>query len=168
MSNLRKCGLCYWLKSCSCGQPGRKHYVCTNPKTKDRIEHRYLSDRHCARFLYNRQSGPDPVYTDKNDRRKNKRIILEIPISAWVPAANKFYNGRTLNVSRSGALIKCIRGLPIKPGDQIEINFALTRPKANVVVSFTRVMNCRVTRKFQQNIKQSGNFIFAVCFEVFK
>ncbi len=57
------------------------------------------------------------------ERRKAPRIKLDWPVHIWCDSTNKFYTGRSINISSTGVLITLPLRVPIKVNDRISINF---------------------------------------------
>ena len=57
------------------------------------------------------------------DQRRDIRQDLCWPVSVWLPEANRFFNGKSVNVSKGGALISIPMTTPVHAGNEIEINF---------------------------------------------
>ena len=57
------------------------------------------------------------------EQRKDVRSDLTWPVSVWLPEANRFFNGKSVNVSKGGAYISVPMTTPVRPGHKVEINF---------------------------------------------
>ena len=58
-----------------------------------------------------------------DERRVAKRYDLDWPVCVWYEPTQKFYNGRSTNISASGALLKLPLTTPIRHSEAIEVNF---------------------------------------------
>lgn len=56
-----------------------------------------------------------------SDRRNEPRMNIECGVKVYDPRAQRYYAGRTVNVSAGGALIELQDGLGGLPGDAYEI-----------------------------------------------
>lgn len=56
-----------------------------------------------------------------SDRRIEPRMNLECGVKVYDPRAQRYYAGRTVNVSAGGALVEVHEGLGGSPGDDYEI-----------------------------------------------
>ena len=61
-----------------------------------------------------------------NEKRKADRHEFAWPVCVWLPNANHFYEGRNINVSRTGAMVSWSIVCPVSISDTIEINFPRT------------------------------------------
>ncbi len=59
----------------------------------------------------------------QKERRAAKRVKLDWPVCLWHDATQQFYNGRSVNISASGVLVKMPLTVPIRKDDSVEINF---------------------------------------------
>jgi len=57
------------------------------------------------------------------EKRRAKRYRLDWPVCVWHEPTQKFYNGRSVNISASGALIQLPLTAPIRVAESIEVNF---------------------------------------------
>ena len=60
------------------------------------------------------------------DQRKHNRTNLNWPVSVWLPQANRFFNGRSTNISKTGVLVSLPMTTPVRLGHKVEINFPRT------------------------------------------
>jgi len=98
------------------------------------------------------------------EQRKDARSELAWPVSVWLPEANRFFNGRSINVSRGGAYISLPMTAPIRPGHQVEINFPRTTSLAKQKGQYARIKSGTVLRVERKNMFEEANIGLAVQF----
>jgi len=80
------------------------------------------------------------------EQRKDTRSGLSWPVSVWVPEANRFFNGRSTNISKTGVFIKVPMTIPVRLGHVVEINFPRTVTLAKEKGQFARIKTGKVVR----------------------
>jgi hypothetical protein len=80
------------------------------------------------------------------EQRSTERTDVSWPVSIWNPKATKFYNGRSVNVSKDGALIALPLNAPVCEGQELELNFPRTETLAKDKGGFARIKTARVVR----------------------
>ena len=80
------------------------------------------------------------------EQRSSERNDVSWPVSVWNPKADRFFNGRSVNVSSEGALISLPLQTPVCEGQDIEINFPRTEAIAKHKGCYARVKTARVVR----------------------
>ena len=80
------------------------------------------------------------------EQRKDARTELSWPVSLWLPEVNRFFNGRSVNISKSGAFLTAPVTTPIKPGYIVELNFPRTTALARHKGRFARIKSGKVVR----------------------
>jgi PilZ domain len=98
------------------------------------------------------------------EQRKDARSELAWPVSVWLPEANRFFNGRSVNVSKGGAYISVPMTTPIRAGHQIEINFPRTTSLAKQKGQYARIKSGKVLRVERKTIFEEANIGLAVQF----
>ena len=98
------------------------------------------------------------------EQRNNIRQELSWPISIWLPEANRFFNGKSVNVSKGGAFISVPMTTPVRPGHEIEVNFPRTMSLAKQKGQYARIKNAKVLRVERQQMLQGGTIGIAVQF----
>lgn len=98
------------------------------------------------------------------EQRKDARTELTWPVSMWLPEANRFFNGRSLNISKSGVLLSAPVTTPIRTGHVVEINFPRTMALARYKGQFARIKSGRVVRVDRKNILDDASVGIAVQF----
>ena len=98
------------------------------------------------------------------EQRKEARSELAWPVSVWMPEANRFFNGRSVNVSKGGAFLSMPMIIPIRPGHEVEINFPRTTTLAKEKGQYARVKFGKVLRVERQKVLRGGSIGMAVQF----
>lgn len=98
------------------------------------------------------------------EQRKDARSELAWPVSVWLPEANRFFNGKSVNVSKGGVYISMPLTAPIKEGHEIEINFPRTVTLAKQKGQYARIKSGKVLRVERNNMLVSANIGLAVQF----
>jgi hypothetical protein len=98
------------------------------------------------------------------EQRREARTELTWPVSIWLPDANRFFNGRSANVSKTGAFVSVPMPAPFRTGHAVEVNFPRTEALAQEKGGFARIKSGRVVRVERQNILRDGNIGIAIAF----
>ncbi len=80
------------------------------------------------------------------EQRKCSRTNLTWPVSVWIPEANRFFYGRSANISKVGVFIKVPMTTPVRPGNIVELNFPRTVALAKKKGQFARIKRGTVVR----------------------
>ncbi|MCF7958021.1 MAG: PilZ domain-containing protein [Phycisphaerae bacterium] len=88
----------------------------------------------------------DKAVTHENEQRSSRRTQVNWPISVWHPKLSKFFNGKGLNVSRSGALVTLPMMVPLRKGQEVEVNFPRSQAMAKSKGQFARIKTARIVR----------------------
>ncbi len=80
------------------------------------------------------------------EQRKDTRTTLSWPISMWLPEANRFFNGRSANISKTGVYMRMPLGAPIRKGNIVELNFPRTESLAKEKGGYARIKSGKVVR----------------------
>ena len=99
------------------------------------------------------------------EQRKDTRTILSWPVSVWLPDANRFFNGRSSNISKTGVFVTVPMTTPIRMGNAVEINFPRTEPLAKQKGQFARIKNGKVVRVDREDVLTDASIGIAVVFE---
>jgi hypothetical protein len=97
--------------------------------------------------------------------RKQARTQLSWPVSVWVPVANRFFNGRSENISKSGVFVNMPMATPVREGQIIEINFPRTTALAKEKGQFARIKTGMVVRVDRSSVVRDGSIGVGVAFE---
>ncbi len=98
------------------------------------------------------------------ENRKSARTILSWPISLWLPEANRFFNGKTINVAKGGVLLSMPMTTPIRPGHIVEINFPRTTNLAKKKGQFARIKCGKVIRVERDALTSDATIDVAIQF----
>ncbi|MBA7632285.1 hypothetical protein ES703_39828 [subsurface metagenome] len=99
------------------------------------------------------------------EQRKDVRTNLSWPVSLWLPEANRFFNGRSSNISKTGVFIKLPITTPVRSGNTVEVNFPRTAALAERKGQFARIKSGRVVRIERRNLLKDANIGVAIAFE---
>ena len=99
------------------------------------------------------------------EQRKETRSNLSWPVSVWVPEANRFFNGRSANISKTGVFLTVPMTMPVRQGHVVEINFPRTVTLAEQKGQFARIKSGKVVRIDRKNILKNAEIGVAVAFE---
>jgi hypothetical protein len=98
------------------------------------------------------------------ENRRANRTELSWPISLWLPEANRFFNGKTINVAKGGVLLSMPMTTPIRPGHIVELNFPRTMNLAKKKGQFARIKSGTVLRVQRDTIIADATIGVAVQF----
>lgn len=99
------------------------------------------------------------------EQRLESRTNLSWPVSIWLPQANRFFNGRSANISKVGVFITVPMTTPIQPGNIIEVNFPRTTTLAKQKGQFARIKKGRVVRVDRKNTLNDASIGIGIAFE---
>jgi hypothetical protein len=98
------------------------------------------------------------------DQRNDVRSELSWPVSIWLPEANRFFTGHSVNVSKGGAYITLPMTAPVRPGNEIEVNFPRTMSLARQKGQYARIKLGKVLRVERAEVLHNGTIGLAVQF----
>jgi len=98
------------------------------------------------------------------EQRKNNRTTLSWPVSVWVPQANRFFNGRSTNISKTGVYVRVPMTVPVQAGNMVELNFPRTAMLAEQKGRFARIKTGKVVRVEREDMLRDANIGLAVQF----
>ncbi len=98
------------------------------------------------------------------EQRKDRRSDLAWPVSVWIPEANRFFSGKSVNVSKGGAYISLPMTAPIRPGHEVEVNFPRTVSLARQKGQYARIKTAKIVRVERDTMLHSGTIGMAVQF----
>ncbi len=81
-----------------------------------------------------------------NEQRQSKRSIIKWPVSVWHPKASRFFNGRSVNVSKQGALVELPMKTPVQIGQFLEINMPRHEELSRIEGQDARIKKAKVIR----------------------
>jgi len=99
------------------------------------------------------------------EQRKNTRTNLSWPVSLWLPEANRFFNGHSSNISKTGVFVTVPMTVPVRLGHIVEINFPRTEALAKEKGRFARIKSGKVVRVERKNMLNDTNIGVAVAFD---
>jgi len=99
------------------------------------------------------------------EQRKTSRSNLSWPVSIWVPEANRFFNGRSCNISKTGVFIRLPITVPIRPGHTVELNFPRTVALAKEKGQFARIKSGKVIRIDRNSVLKEAEIGIGVAFD---
>ena len=99
------------------------------------------------------------------EQRTEERTQLSWPVSVWLPEANRFFNGRSYNISKDGVFVTVPMSTPVKDGHIIELNFPRTTVLAQQKGTYARIKTGKVVRVERRNMLQDACIGIAVHFE---
>lgn len=98
------------------------------------------------------------------EQRKDARTRLSWPVSLWLPEANRFFNGRSANISRTGVFITVPMTTPVRTGHTVEVNFPRTEVLAKKKGGFARIKSGKVVRVERNNMLKDTKIGVAIQF----
>jgi len=98
------------------------------------------------------------------EHRRDTRTELAWPISIWLPEANRFFNGKSVNISKSGVLVHAPMTVPVRPGHFVELNFPRTMALARNRGQFARIKSGKVIRVNRKRLLNGGSIDIAIQF----
>lgn len=99
------------------------------------------------------------------EQRKETRTELCWPVSMWLPEANRFFNGRSSNISKTGVFVTVPITTPVRAGHIVEVNFPRTMALAKRKGTFARIKSGKVVRVERRNMLKDANIGVAIQFE---
>ncbi|MGD2094219.1 MAG: PilZ domain-containing protein [Phycisphaerales bacterium] len=99
------------------------------------------------------------------EQRKDSRNSVSWPVSVWIPEANRFFNGRSCNISKTGVFITLSVTAPIRPGNIVELNFPRTESLAKEKGQFARIKCGKVVRVDRQNLLENAEIGVGIAFQ---
>ncbi len=102
--------------------------------------------------------------TSVMEQRKDVRSDLAWPVSVWLPEANRFFNGKSINISKSGVYVSMPMTTPVRAGHEVEINFPRTMSLAKEKGRYARIKTGKVVRVERESVLAGANIGLAVHF----
>jgi len=99
------------------------------------------------------------------EQRRQARTNLSWPVSIWLPEANRFFNGRSTNISKTGVFVNVPLTTPIRAGHIVEINFPRTTALAKQKGGFARIKSGKVVRIERKDLLKDAILGIAIQFE---
>ena len=116
-------------------------------------------------FILSKLTETDKMETAVVEQRKDTRSDLSWPVSIWLPEVNRFFNGKSVNISKGGAYISVPMTTPVRPGHEIEVNFPRTSSLAKEKGGYARIKSGKVIRVERESVLEGANIGLAVQFE---
>ncbi len=99
------------------------------------------------------------------EQRRESRTDLSWPVSVWLPEANRFFHGRSANISKGGAFIIVPITTPAKEGSMVELNFPRTDALAREKGQYARLKRGRVVRVDRRKTLDDASIGLGIAFE---
>ena len=99
------------------------------------------------------------------EQRKDARTAVSWPVSVWLPEANRFFNGRSSNISKTGVFVTVPITMPVRLGHTVEINFPRMVTLAKQKGQFARIKSGKVVRVDRKNMLKDASVGVAIAFE---
>jgi len=98
------------------------------------------------------------------EKRNTPRTDVSWPVSVWHPKALRFYNGLSTNVSNTGALVTLPMHIPVREGQDLELNFPRMEDLAQKKGAFARIKKGKVIRVDRRDMLRSAQVKVALVF----
>jgi hypothetical protein len=99
------------------------------------------------------------------EQRRERRTNLSWPVSVWLPEADRFFTGRSANISKTGVLITVPISTPAREGSIVELNFPRSDALAREKGQYARIKRGRVVRVDRRNTLNSASIGLGIAFE---
>ncbi len=99
------------------------------------------------------------------EQRKDSRNTVSWPVSVWIPEANRYFNGRSCNISKTGVFITLPVTAPVRTGHIVELNFPRTEALAREKGQFARIKTGKVVRVDRKNLLESAEIGVGIAFQ---
>ena len=99
------------------------------------------------------------------EQRKDSRSSVSWPVSVWMPQANRFFNGRSCNISRTGVFVTLPVTAPVQQGNTVELNFPRTEALAKEKGQFARIKSGKIVRVDRKNLLQKAEIGIGIAFD---
>mgnify|MGYP001217460812 FL=1 len=99
------------------------------------------------------------------EQRRESRTELSWPVSVWLPEADRFFNGRSANISKTGALITVPISTPAREGSVVELNFPRTDALAREKGQYARIKKGRIVRVDRRHTLDDASIGLGIAFE---
>ncbi len=104
------------------------------------------------------------MQTSVVEQRTDARSDLAWPVSMWLPEAGRFFNGKSVNISKGGVYLSVPITTPVREGHEVEINFPRTPSLAKQKGQYARIKHGQVVRVDRRNILENGSIGLAIQF----
>jgi hypothetical protein len=99
------------------------------------------------------------------EQRRERRTDLSWPVSVWLPEADRFFNGRSANISKTGALITVPLSTPAREGSVVELNFPRSDVLAQEKGQYARIKKGRIVRVDRRGTLDNASIGLGIAFE---
>lgn len=99
------------------------------------------------------------------EQRNSLRTNVTWPVSIWLPEANRFFNGRSANISKTGVLLRLPVATPLHAGNVVELNFPRTMVLARQKGGFARIKSGKVVRVERGSLLDDAELSVGIAFE---
>lgn len=99
------------------------------------------------------------------EQRRETRTTLSWPVSVWIPNVNRFFNGQSANISKTGVFLKVPMTTPLGPGSTVELNFPRTTKLAEQKGQYARIKRGRVVRVDRETSLEDASMGVGIAFE---
>jgi hypothetical protein len=99
------------------------------------------------------------------EQRSNIRTNLSWPVSVWVPNANRFFNGKSANISKTGVFLKVPMTTPLGLGSMVELNFPRSSALAEKKGQHARIKQGKVVRVDRDSTLEDASIGLGIMFE---
>ena len=99
------------------------------------------------------------------EQRSQARTSLTWPVSIWSPQANRFFNAKTSNISKTGVYVEVPITTPLRKGQVVEMNFPRSDELAKHKGSYARIKLGKVVRIDRANMLNNARIGVAVQFK---
>jgi hypothetical protein len=83
----------------------------------------------------------------------------------WVPKSNRFFNGHSANISKTGVFVKVPMTTPVSPGSIVELNFPRTAALAEQKGQYARIKKGKVVRVDRESTLDDAAIGLGIVFE---
>lgn len=99
------------------------------------------------------------------EQRREQRTSLSWPVSLWLPEANRFFNGRSANISKIGVFVTVPMTTPVRQGTVVELNFPRTVTLAKEKGQFARIKRGKIVRIERKEALEDTSIGVGIAFE---
>jgi hypothetical protein len=99
------------------------------------------------------------------EQRKDSRSSVSWPVSVWLPQANRFVNGRSCNISKTGVFVTLPATTLVGTGHVVELNFPRTEALAKEKGQFARIKTGKVVRVERKSLLENAQIGVGIAFE---
>ena len=82
-----------------------------------------------------------------------------------MPKANRFFNGKSSNISKTGVFVKMPMTTPLGPGSMVELNFPRTATLAEQKGQYARIKQGKVVRVDRDSTLEDASIGIGIVFD---